>query len=741
MTGFTSARSEFLKAFRPSQLMPGLTAGLVNGIIILMVTISFGALIFANIDPRFVSLGIGLALFNALLVGLIAAFFSLFPGAVALGQDSPVAILALIASAIASASGLSPQTKFYTVVAILAISTALVGLTFLLLGMFKLGSLVRYVPYPVIGGFLAGTGLLLVKGSIGLMSGLDLTGANLPALFSNGALLRWLPGLLFGVIMFVTMRRFSHFLILPGMLVGGVALFFLILSLAGVSIADAQSRGLLIGSGADNIQWQWITLDALRSADWAAVLGRSGSVGAVIVVSVVSFLLNATGLEVAAQEDLDLNHELRLLGVANLLCGAVSGIPGYHTLSLTALARRMGATTWLGSFVSAGIVGVALLWGGKILQFVPTAALGGLLMFLGLGFLIEWLYDAYRRLPKPEYAVILAIVVVIGAVGYLEGVAVGLALMIILFIVNYSRTNVVKETYTGQTYLSYVERPRLYQQLIQSKGHWLYILKLQGYMFFGSADSLISRIRDRLALGEASPKFIILDFQLVSGIDSSALVSIARMKQITDKAGIALAFTRLSPHLNTMISREVCSDSQDAGCRIFETLDFAIEWAENEIIETFNSVGLLAKPKTIIRQIEELFPDKATRASFQSHLEEKSFAAGETLIQQGQHFEGITFIESGEVSVWIDLDGGHSQRIRKMTGGTVVGEISLYLRQDATASVRADTPTHVYFLSASSLADMALHNPMIAATFHQFMAQILAERANDLPQRTLLISS
>src|SRR5690606_14323838 len=126
---------------------------------------------------------------------------------------------------------------FYTVVATMALASLLTGLLFLLLGTFRLGNLIRYIPYPVIGGFLAGTGWLLFQGGMGVL--VDVSLAEPLALFRPGVWLRWVPGLAVALLLLVVLRRYSHPLILPGILISAIGLFYVVLFLGGVPVAAA----------------------------------------------------------------------------------------------------------------------------------------------------------------------------------------------------------------------------------------------------------------------------------------------------------------------------------------------------------------------------------------------------------------------------------------------------------------------------------------------------------------------
>ena len=159
--------------FQSKHLFPNIVAGLISGILTVIIEISLAALIFSGDLSRFVSNGIGITLFSSFVIGIVVALTSSLRGSVGIGQDIPAAILAPVAAGIAAslAPAATPEATYITVVAVIAVTSLVTGIGFLLMGIFRLGGLIRFIPYPVIGGFLAGTGWLLVKGSFGVMAG------------------------------------------------------------------------------------------------------------------------------------------------------------------------------------------------------------------------------------------------------------------------------------------------------------------------------------------------------------------------------------------------------------------------------------------------------------------------------------------------------------------------------------------------------------------------------------------
>jgi SulP family sulfate permease len=745
--------SNVTQTVSPARLLPGLTAGLVAGILIIVIEISFAALIFSGDLATYIAQGIGFTLFGALIISVVVALTSSYPGAVALPQDSPVAILAVAAAAIASQMPASAPaaSTFFTVVAALVMTSLLTGIFFVALGVFKLGSLIRYIPYPVVGGFLAGTGWLLVQGGVGVMADVSLSLAQLPTLVQPATLARWLPGLLFAIVLLVTLRRFSHFLIVPTMLLAAIGLFYACLAIFHLPVAEAEAQGWLLGPFPEAGLWQPLSLSALSQVNWPVIFGQLGSVGTVMAIGVVSLLLNASGLELAARRDIDLDRELRSAGIANCIAGLAGSPVGYQALSLSALGLKLGATSRLVGLVAGALCGVMLFAGGSLISFFPKLVAGGLLVFLGLAFLVEWVYDAWFKLSRAEYLIVLLITLAMALVGVLQGVGLGLVLAVILFVVEYSRVGVVKHAFSGANYGSRVERPRLYRQLLRQKGEWLYILELQGFIFFGTANRLLDQVRRRLsAPGLPSPHFVVLDFRRVSGLDASAVLSFAKLKQLAQGRSLTLIFTQISPRLQRRLEREVFAGADGAAWRVFPDLDRGVEWCEEQMIQDFAGVGLSGRSRTARQRLEEALSglgrpiswwgqseDKQRQAkpaptsiieSLMKYLERKDVEAGYYLIREGEAFTSLYFVGDGQVTAERVYPDGRKVRLRTMGPSTVVGEVGMYLGSKASASVVTDCPSTIYSLSSDKLSQMEEADPAIAAAFHKFMAQLLSER-------------
>jgi sulfate permease, SulP family len=721
--------SLLLSEFSPRRLIPNVLAGIIIGTLTVIVEISFGALIFSGPLSVYVFNGIGCTLFGAFVISGAVALTSSFPGTIARPHEIPAAILAIIVASIAASmpAASASQDTFITVLAAIILTSVLTGVFFLALGSFKLGSLIRFIPFPVVGGFLAGTGWLLGKGGINVITNVKLSAATAHLLFQPDVLVKWIPALVFAVILMAVMKRFTHFLVMPLMILSAAVVFYAVLFSTGTSIVSAQSHGWLLGPFQQGNMWKPPALSEINHIHWGLIFTQFTDIGTILIISVLPLLLNASGFELMVRKDLDFNRELKSAGIANVLAGFGGGTVGFHSLSLSALGFRMGATSRLAGLSCAALCGATLFFGSSLLTYFPRPILGGLLLYLGLGFLVEWVYDAFFKLPKIDYLLILLILLVIGMFGFLQGVATGILVAVALFVINYSRIRVVKFSLSGVNYHSNVDRGLEMQRLLMTHGEQLAIFKLQGYVFFGTANNLLTIVRARIddpALPKA--RFLVLDFSLVSGLDTSALKSFTKMLQVAEAQGATVVLTTMSTDARRRFERGSISETSSKSLRIFPDLDHGVEWCEDRIVAELGHTAPVQK--SLPGMLSELLPPGSDISRFSKHLDFRTIPRGEYLMRQGEEVQSLYFIESGRVTAQLELDNGKTARLRTMGAGTVVGELGMYLDTRATASVVAEEESRICGLSLAALRDLEQADPLVAAAFHKFIVRLLGER-------------
>jgi SulP family sulfate permease len=447
-----------------------------------------------------------------------------------------------------------------------------------------------------------------------------------------------------------------------------------------------------------------------------------------VAISVISLLLNVSGLQLARREDIDLNQELRAAGVAQLAAGLIGAPPSFQALSLSMIGHHIGAQTRLVGIVAGLISGAAFFFGATILSLMPRVVLGGMVCYLGLAFLAEWLYDAWFRLARLDYLLIVLILALIVVFGILPGVIAGLLIAVVLFVVIYSQIDVVKHTLSGAVVKSRMTRSYAEQELLRARGEQTAIFQLQGFIFFGTAHDLFERVRRRtLAADLPQLRFVLLDFRLVPRLDSTAMLSFGKMQQLGEAHGLELVFTQLQPATRRQIEQALLHDQGAQNVMIFPDLDRGLEWCENQLLADAAPVG--DEADTLYAQLARIVPDAANLAGLLAYFERCAIAPGEYLIHPNDPPDDMFLIESGQVTARIEPIGGAALRLETMRGGRVVGELGFYLGRRRTAAVVADEPCSVYRITRAALRHLDEENPAAASAFHLIIARLLSERA------------
>lgn len=720
---------------RPSPTMPGwreafnsrdLIAGAITSVIILSSTIGYAAFIFSGPLAGTLHLAVGYGLISAGLMAIVVALGSTVPFAIAGPDSKPAAVLAIMASLMAADLSRShPGTDVgLAVLAALVLGTIATGIALFALGASRTGKWIRFVPYPVIGGFMAASGWLIGVGGIGVLTGVHVSLPSLAELATVHHAAQVAAGITFAVLAKATQQVKSP-LAFPLLLVGAVSAIHVVLAAGGLSIADAREAGWLLNVGKSGELAGPVTLfRAAQIFDWHAVGIAGGEFVGLVAVTAMTLLLSLVVIEVESRLDVDLDRELRHNGIANVLVGLAGGMVGTLSVSRTLFNYRAGARHRI-SGVFAGLLCLSLLgFGTDVLIYFPVPVLGGLLLHQGAEMLNEWLIRSRRGMPGTDYLQVVLIMLAIIRWDFLAGVAVGILSACVTFAINTSRIRLVKQTLDSSSFRSRVDRPIPHQQALVRHGRSIQIMWLHGFVFFGSAHRLLLDVKALVGAPDRSVRSLILDFRQVLGIDSSAILNLGKLWNLAEREGFTIAVASLPPAVEKALRGGGLLDARIA--RVFPDLDAALESSEDMLIAEWISgdAAMRSADEWLTREIggHDLF------VRLVSYLEQFHFEAGDDLFQQGAAAEELFLLYTGRVSVLLKLPNGAELRLRSIAGQTVIGEMGLYRTQPRGASVRADTSCVVYRLSADALAGMETDDPALAYAFHKFIVRILSDR-------------
>jgi sulfate permease, SulP family len=273
-----------------------------------------------------------------------------------------------------------------------------------------------------------------------------------------------------------------------------------------------------------------------------------------------------------------------------------------------------------------------------------------------------------------------------------------------------------------------VDRPLRDSRFLGEHGGQIYILRLQGFIFFGTANHLLHKVRLRANDSQLPAlKFAVLDFRRVTGLDSSAIFSLSKVQHLADKQGFALLMSQVSPQIVSQIEKSRMTFNRDDSLRLLPDLDHALEWCENRLLTSMNGERN-GHTLLLAEQLKESWPAAAEPRRLMPYLERLEVSVATHLIRQSERSESLYFIESGLVTVRLEFEDGRTLRLRTMGAGTVVGEVGLFLGGVRTASVITEQPCTVYRLTHDSLQRMNVENPDLALAFHRYLICLLGER-------------
>jgi SulP family sulfate permease len=315
--------------------------------------------------------------------------------------------------------------------------------------------------------------------------------------------------------------------------------------------------------------------------------------------------------------------------------------------------------------------------------------------------------------------VVLAIFATVVARGLLPGVVVGLVLAVVMFAVNYGRVEQVSEVAFGETYHSNVDRPLAEREQLRSLSGRVQVLRVHGFVFFGTVSGLLERIRKRVE--QAELRFLVIDLRRVAGVDSSAVVSFRKIAQLAQASDVELVLTAAPDKVRRQLEHGGVMPAEGV-VRFEPDLDRGLQRCEDVLLE---DVEASAPPADVLVGLPPRLWD---------HFERVSLREGATLIGQGDEPDDVFVLESGRLRVELTTPEGTQMRLSTVLPGVIVGEIGLYTAAPRTADVVAETSSVVLRISRVSIERLEADEPELAAALHRWFATTLAQRLTGMTQ-------
>ena len=718
-------------------------------------TVAMGMIIGGALGGSLSGIGLLIVLYCSALLGLAAAIFGGCPFIVAGPRVSTLLVFAALITQLSHSETLSHLANPTSAALILA-STAVLfsGILQFFFGVFRLGQLAQYVPFPVMSGFVNGSALLIILSQSCTAMGIseqkslwaflnhinEIKPATLALSLFTLASMLYFPRLT---------KRVPP---MPMAFFAGTAVYqlFAIFGFAddlGGTIPPPPLHYVVHFTGSE-------ALDIV-----------SGSIGPELFPTLLATALSMSILSsletlfaTAATDEMTLRHsntnrQLMAEGLGNIMAGLLGLSPGSGSLvrSKAALMNGMKSViTPVGIALISFFVALSL---GGLIGFMSKAVMAGLLIALGIGLFDKWTLARLSQLifkgnisaaSRSDLIVVGVVVTTALMANLTTAVGIGMVISILLFVMQMSR-NPIRRCYPARNLI-----PRIYgdfarQNSLEKYGNSIAIIEIEGILFFGNISELESRVE---ALTNEGVFHVVLDLRRVTHVDSTGARSLERMNAKLEKLEgmLVVGFVdrekrniqvqlKSEDKRHFFVSRKIWVNLADFGTiatigleRFLSDTNSAIALCEKHLASKTEDVSeihkLSAGNSPLIRKME-----RSKLRRLRRYLTRYSYKPDEMVFQQESPPDGAFFVVRGQLEVVLDLPGTDRKRkVRTLTSGSIFGEMSLIDLFSRSTNIIAVRSTTCYHLSAESFERLKIEQPDISFALLTATSMIFAER-------------
>jgi sulfate permease, SulP family len=702
-------------------------AGTVAAVVLIANIVSFGALMFPGELNAGAPIAVWSMLVGSCICGVWIALATSLPP-LAIGIDSPTGTVLVLLSALAGgrilAAGGSPQTAVQTVMLLFTIATLLSGALLYLLGVCRWGSYFRFVPSSVVGGFLAATGFFLIAGGVRMITGRALSVHALAMPWSAGEAAKLATAIIALAVLLALRLWVKWALAMPAALLG--MWLGLVAALRFLGLSGAQN-GWYFHSLGTLTAWSPLTELYTWRLDWPTVVHLIPELFAVLVVALISLITKVSSIEFSRQASGDLDRELRAHGLGSLIAAPFGGLTSSVQVGTSRLLEHAGGATRMSGVACAAIMGIVAIVHFDLPGLVPIPLVGGLVFYLGYSFIADALRKPYSQRAWLDLALIVGITIICLQYGYLVGVLAGLVCACMVFVINYARVGVISRHATRAKVVSHVDRSSEASEYLRQSGDTIQLYWLSGYIFFGSSESIFERVRaDIDAPYPHRVAYVILDFTLVAGADTSAIVSLSKLRKFCRDNDAVLVCCSLSAANRAALERGGFFDRKTPQ-QVLPDLNSALAWCEDQV---------LAKAKVEVDVTADDFEGWLQRqlgkdiplSDVMAYLERKTLDDAQEIYHQGDPADTLDLVALGRLNVEVASIDSRPLRVRRTTTHTVIGEMGFFRQGVRSASVSSDGPTILFSLTRANFNRMRREHPDLVSAFTEFIIRSLADR-------------
>ena len=523
--------------------------GVTAGIVALPLALAFGIQAFGGInDPAAPSLGALAGLIGATLLGFFAALF----GGTHSQISGPTGPMTVITASLISAAWTASSGSFSTVLISMAMAGIFCGLFQILFGLIRIGKYVRYIPYPVLSGFMSGIGVIIILQQIYPMIGkkspvatIDMI-INFPSACADGVSLMALIMGLGTIAIIVSLPRITKKV--PATLIALIVMTI-------ISILCSFDAALTIGNIPSGLPMPFFAKEGidLSGINWFTAIEAAIVPGLTLAgLGSIDTLLTSVVADNITKTKHNPNQELIGQGIGNCLAGVFCGIAGAGATMRTVVNVKSGGRTQISGMVHALFLLAILLGLGSLVKYVPLSVLAGILITVGWGIIDFRGFKDLTHVPKADAFVLVVVFLMTVFVDLLTAVGIGMVIACFLFMMRAGE--IIENQYGGRTLADEFDKNEPWEDekdLPEDVIKQVYIQRLNGPVFFGSITGFNQVMHDI----PKDAKIVIIRMKRVSFMDQSGAYAMETAIKDMQAKGIEVFMTIIQPQPDAIMHK------------------------------------------------------------------------------------------------------------------------------------------------------------------------------------------
>lgn len=518
-----------LKNYTRENFMTDLMAGIIVGIVALPLAIAFG--IVSGVTPE-----------KGIITAIVAGFIISFLGGSKVQIGGPTGAFIVIIYGIIQEYGIEG----------LMVATMMAGIILVLLGIFKLGTIIKFIPYPIIIGFTSGIAVTIFTTQIADIFGLNFNGEKVPGDFIGKWILyfhhfdtvNWWNVVVSVASIFIIAITPKFSKKIPGSLVAIVLVtvaVYLMKMYGGIQCIDTIGDRFSIKAQLPEA--------AVPSLDWEAIKNLFPVAITIAVLGAIESLLSAAVADGVIGDRHDSNTELIAQGIANFVSPIFGGIPATGAIARTMTNINNGGKSPVAGIVHAVVLLLILLFLMPLAQYIPMACLAGVLVIVSYNMSGWRVFKGLLKNPKSDVTVLLITFFLTVIFDLTVAIEVGLVIACVLFMKRVMETTQIS-VITDEIDPNKESDLEVHEEhLIVPEGVEVY--EINGPYFFGIAtkfEEIMARLGDR-------PKIRIIRMRKVPFIDSTGIHNLTTLCKMSQKENIHIILSGVNDQVHAVLEK------------------------------------------------------------------------------------------------------------------------------------------------------------------------------------------